>query len=940
MSVAPGLLVLHGNRAEALVEALAAWTARHPLAPLESEVFLVQSNGVAEWLKMALAERHGVCAATRVELPARFLWRAYRSQLGRAAVPQHSALDKQPLTWRLMARLPALLARPDPEGVYAPLARFVVAGDEALRYQLAQRLADLYDQYQVYRGDWLEAWAAGQDALPAWNGSGGAAPWPPDQRGQAALPPDQRGQAAWPPDQRGRAALPPDQRWQAALWRELLSDLGADELAAARPRLHRRFVAALEAGAAPEQPLPRRVMLFGMTHVPMQTLEALAALARRSQVLLAIPNPCRYHWADIIDGRESLRAARRRQPLRGGRDLAAVPLAQMHAHAHPLLAAWGRQGRDFMRQLDAFDDADAMRRAGLRVDLYDEDPGRTLLEQVQARVRDLVPLAEHEAQPVDAADRSIVFHIAAGAQREVEVLHDELLAMLASEPLQPRDIIVMVPEIETYAPAIRSVFGQYGRGDARRIPYAIADLRQRGANPLRRALEWLLQLPQQRCTLAELRALLEVPALAARFRIDAADLPQLVAWAEGVGVRWGLDAAQRGALELAACGDANSWRFGLRRMLLGYASGAGGRAWDGIEPYAEVGGIEAGLAGALAALLEALERWSALAATAATPAQWAERLQALLATFFDAADERDRWTLAACGDALREWLEACDAAHFDAPLALAVVREAWLARLDEPSLERRFRAGGVTFCTLLPMRAIPFEVVCLLGMNDGDYPRATMRSDFDLMGWPGQARPGDRSRRDDDRQLMLEALLSARRRFYVGWSGRSPRDHSVQPPSVLVAQLRDYLAAGWGDAVLPARTTEHPLQPFSRRYFERASALATQAREWRAMHLQAAAPEPAAPPPQAPDPAVPLTTARLARFLQSPVQAFLRDRLGVVLRDAELVADDEPLVLGGLDAHGVVERVLAAAAEGAAASDPAAAVDAALARERRSGTLP
>src|SRR5690606_3134423 len=138
----------------------------------------------------------------------------------------------------------------------------------------------------------------------------------------------------------------------------------------------------------------------------------------------------------------------------------------------------------------------------------------------------------------------------------------------------------------------------------------------------------------------------------------------------------------------------------------------------------------------------------------------------------------------------------------------------------EPGVNKRFHAGGVTFCTLLPMRSIPFEVVCLLGMNDGDYPRSSRRSDFDLTALPRQHRPGDRSRRDDDRQLMLEAVLSARRVLYVSWTGRSARENVTQPASVLVAQLRDYLAAGWGDAVVAQRTTEHPLQPFSRRYFE------------------------------------------------------------------------------------------------------------------------
>ena len=335
--------------------------------------------------------------------------------------------------------------------------------------------------------------------------------------------------------------------------------------------MHQRFLAALATGSAPAAALPRRVVLFGMAHLPMQILQALAALSAHCQVLLAVPNPCRYHWADTIDGRELLRQVRRRQPLRAGRDLAALPLDAMHAHAHPLLAAWGRQGRDFVRQLDAFDDVLLARQrfALNKVDLFDDGPGSSLLAQVQASIRDLLPLAEHAHPVPDVADRSIVFHIAHSAQREVEILHDQLLALLAQPPggaaLNPRDIVVMVPDIQRFAPAIRAVFGQHVRSDDRFIPFDIADLPERGQHPLLLGLDWLLRLPQQRCRLSELHDLLDVPAIAARFGLQAADLPRLARWTEGAGIRWGLGPVQRADLGLAACGAQNTWLFGLRR---------------------------------------------------------------------------------------------------------------------------------------------------------------------------------------------------------------------------------------------------------------------------------------------------------------------------------------------------------------------------------------
>ncbi|HZV91727.1 MAG TPA: exodeoxyribonuclease V subunit gamma, partial [Caldimonas sp.] len=573
-----------------------------------------------------------------------------------------------------------------------------------------------------------------------------------------------------------------------------------------------------------------------------------------------------------------------------------------------------RQGRDFMRQLDAFDDAERSRNLFdvPRIDLFEEGAGAHMLEQVQAMIRDLVPLAEHPARAAAPSDRSIVFHVAHNPQREVEVLHDQLLALLAdtgsTQPLRPRDIVVMVPDIDTFAPAIRAVFGQHAPGDARRIPFGIVDIRNRGNDPLVVALEWLLRAPAQRFRASEVKDLLEVPAIARRFGLEDADLPRLAGWIEGAGVRWGLDAAQRAGLGLEASGVQNTWRFGLRRMLLGYASGA---AFAGVEPYDEIGGLEAALVGALADLVDRLGEWCAQCQSAATAREWARRGRELLAALVEPADESERLTLAALESALAEWLEACELAGFDEPVPLAVFREAWLSAVDPPGGARRFLAGGVTFCTLMPLRAVPFEVVCLLGMNDGAYPRQSRRSDFDLMGLPGQQRPGDRSRRDDDRYLMLEALLSARRVLYVSWSGRNARDNGDEPPSVLVSQLRDYLRAGWsGNAAEDAvalRTTEHPLQPFSSRYFE-GRGLFTYAREWRSAHRRGTEPDVTAPSmPAFERRDAPLTIDELARFLRNPVKTFFRVRLGVAFDDEEAANyDDETFVLDGLDRYAML----------------------------------
>jgi exodeoxyribonuclease V gamma subunit len=935
-SLTPAFLVLHSHRIERLLDEVAGFIQDRPLGPLEPEYFLVQSNGTAEWLKMSLAQHHGICAAAQLQLPGQFQWWLYRKVLGVGAVPERSPLDKATLAWRLMDALAELQPGADLDPAFGPLANYLRSNDVVRRYQLARRVADLYDQYQVHRPDWLERWAEGEAVLF-------------DARGQAT-------------------ALDSTQQWQASLWQKLLGTLGPDELSLIRPHVHDRVVHELVARpvGAQHNRLPRRVVVFGLTHLPSPTLRLLAALSRHSQVVLAVPNPCQYHWADIIEGSNWLRARNRRHRYREGFDWSKTALEMLQPMGHPLLAAWGRQSRDFIGLLEEFDDAERTRARfhEVRIDLFEDDesdpPALPLLAQVQRYIRDLVPLADHPRTPVPDTDRSIVFHIAHSAVRELEILHDTLLSLLANPPpgapLRPRDIIVMVPDIDRFAPAIRAIFGQYPDNDARHIPFDITDLSARGSSALLASLQWLLRIQDERCSLSELCALFEVPAIAARFGVEREALPRLSRWMQNAGIRWGLDANQRAGLGLGASGEINTALFGLRRMLLGYAVGshrpASGEAFDDIEPFDEIGGLEAELVGAVAGLVEALRAWIESSSTPATPDDWAIRFRALLAQIMKAQQDQERANITALEFALERWTGDCAAAGYAAPLPLAVAAQAWLDALDAPSLGRPFRARGVTFCTLVPMRAVPFEMVCLLGMNDGDFPRRSPRADFDLIALPQQRRPGDRARRDDDRQLMLEALLSARRVLHVSWSGRSVRDDSPQPPSVLVSQLIDYLKAGWSEATVAARTTTHPLQPFSRRYFEAESPLKTHAREWRRIYEPATPVESTSlamkPLARRAPPAV-LTASQLARTLRNPARVYFQEQLGVMLGEHdESLPNEEAFGLDALDRYRWVDdistKVLAQMAPltqpDLSTFDIAGAVTAQLDRLRRSGALP
>lgn len=929
-TLTPGFMVLHGNRLEDLRSLVVDWTREHPLHPLENEVMLVQSNGIAQWLKLALAapESGGIAAAVQVELPARFLWENYRRVLGSEHIPERSPLDKEPLTWRLLRLLPALLA----DETFAALHHFL-ANDYDLRkrYQLAERLADLFDQYQVYRADWLADWAAGHDQVRSLRN--------------------------------GPLPLAEEHRWQPALWRALLADVGENEVASSRAGVHPRFVERLQQLHEAPAGLPRRVIVFGISSLPAQTVEALAAMARFCQVLLCVSNPCRHYWGDIVSDQDLLRAESKRHARKAGQPML-LSNELLHQHAHPLLAAWGKQGRDYLGLLDQYDNPAQYRERFARIDVFttsdaadsDTHP-KHLLGQLQDDILELRPLAEtRQRWPAVAVekDASLRFHIAHSSQREVEILHDQLLARFNADPsLRPRDVIVMVPDINVYAAHIEAVFGQYRQRtggqeqfDARYIPFTLADQSQRGREPLLVALEYLLGLPDSRVTVSEVLSLLEVSALRARFGLHENDLPILHRWITGAGVRWGLNAAQRESLGMPAGLEQNSWRFGLRRMLLGYAVGRGAAVGE-IEPFDEIGGLEAALVGPLVSFLDALEGWYHTLSQSMPAKDWSRLLGQLLSIFFLAENDTEGELLNQLQDSLEDWQSLCADVSLEEKLPLSVVREAWLGRLDIRRLSQRFLAGAVNFCTLMPMRAIPFRVVCVLGMSDGAYPRSIAPLDFDLMA--RDYRPGDRSRREDDRYLLLEALLAAREQLYVSWVGRSIRDNSVCPPSVLVGQLRDHLAAGWrlseeGD-LLAALTTEHPLQPFSQRCFMENSPSWSYAHEWMALHQASVSSEaPAASPLAEWVTDEPLAPENLSQFLRDPVGCFFKNRLKVVFGDTEQQDnDDEPFSLNGLALFNVRAQLLSDVARDMRAEMPvdiAPRLQARLSSLARSGELP
>ncbi|MET0344504.1 MAG: exodeoxyribonuclease V subunit gamma [Polyangiales bacterium] len=673
----------------------------------------------------------------------------------------------------------------------------------------------------------------------------------------------------------------------------------------------RELARALDAGASlTGGALPERISLFGISTLPPAFLAVIAQIAQHVDVHLFLLAPSREYWGDL-DRRE-----------------------QRRPDLHGFLAQLGKLSREF---------ADALELHGYQEidDLFEEPEPDSMLRALQGDLVSLTARARrgdaddplHEPPlAIDESDDSVRVHVCHSAVRELEVLRDQLRARFeADATLAPRDVVVFAPDIERYAPAIEAVFAEGTARDGTAIPYRIADRRTVRASEIAEAFFVLLELLGSRLHLSDVLDFLHRPAVRERFDIAEAELDRAQHWLVTAGARWAVDATHRAGFGQPACA-ANSLRFALDRLLVGYAAQADEqRELFDVLPCSEVEGRDAILLGKLARYLETLFAWVDRLAAPAPPAEHARALSRLLGDALSDAGDRgiEHHALRAT---LSDLAAEAERASFTRPVRLASIARLLERRLDRGRANVGFLAGGITFCEPVPMRAIPFRVVCLLGMDDESFPRSVARPAFDLMA--ASPRAGDRSLRDDDRQLFLEAVLSARDALHVSYVGRSAQDAAERPASVLVDQLRRLcdqhfvfsdaghtLSLELEGTVSKALTYEHALHRFDPRYFQRgASPLSFSyderaAEAARALRTQKRALPAFVPAPLTvgmPEGPLELTLEALQRFLRKPQEVFLQERLKLYLpRELDDVADREPIVLDALERFRIADDLLA-----------------------------
>ncbi len=865
---------------------------------MSAEVVAVPTRGVERWLTQQLsaclgasAGRHdGVCANIDFPFPGSVTGAALA--LAGGVDPGADPWAPERSVWPLLQVVDASLGEPWLAPLAAHLRNSAPEG-ETRRFASVRHISDLYDRYGVHRPAMVRSWLDGDRDHPS-------------------------------------------DGWQPELWRRLRHEIAlpspAERLVDACARLQDE-PALLD--------LPARLSLFGLTRLPASYLDVLEAMAAGRDVHLFLLHPSPALWRKV--------AARLESPARG------LPRSQdptTDESKNPLLASWGRDAREMQLVL---------RGGGAAVldhHLAVGNPADDLLHRLQADVRTDRPPpglptsgGEDHRQLLDPDDRSIQIHACHGRARQVEVIRDSVLHLLEEDPtLEPRDVIVMCPDIDTFAPLIQATFGSYDPEDT--DTHALPDLRVRLAdrslrqtNPVLGVVAELLELAVGRVTATQVLDLASREPVRRRFHFDDDDLTRIEEWVVGTGVRWGLDAEHRAPFKLEDLA-ANTWRAGLDRALLGVTMAEEGeRLFGGVLPLDDMDSGDIELAGSLAELLDRLAAAvSVLSGTRAIDG-WAGGI-ADIADAFTATSEQDLWQRLQLQRLLDDLVAEATAAGTVSPVELspADVRALLADRLRGRPTRANFRTGHLTICTLVPMRSVPHRVVCLLGLDDGVFPRHVERDGDDLIAANPQV--GDNDARTEDRQLLLDALLAATDRLVITYTARDDRSNLARPPAVPLGELLDVIdrTVKVKDAARARErlTIHHPLQPFDVRNFTPGALVPERSWSFDAVNLDGArastrprvVPGPwlAAPLPD-PEPGA-IELERLEAFLRHPVRAFLRNRFGVSLADRSHDIDDAvPIDLDGLERWGVAERMLAARLAGADLEDCIAA-------ERARGLLP
>jgi exodeoxyribonuclease V gamma subunit len=740
------------------------------------EFVIVQTPGMKKWLALETARRNSVFTQVKMLMPRQCIMNVGYRLLG--TKEKRSAFEQDVLPWALFRLITEGLESRVPElGQIQSYAGSLER--ESKLFAFSQQVAEIFDQYMLYRPDWLERWEADERVFP---------------RNDAEV-------------------------WQKYLWNTLVSNHEVGGVLSSS-KFNKILIERLRsAGESDRTRLPRRIFLFGMAILPPQYLSIFSELGRLIDVTMYLHVPSIYYYGDL----ESDRRIQMKLRSLGGSKLreSVVPVGNR------LLANLGKMGREFMDLI--------LEKNPAQEELYDfvaaEDAAQnpdSLLAMLQ---RDVLLCRDPAPEPIVCKERDWSVRLAAchGPLREVEVLHDLLLDSFASDKsLSPSDVLVVTPDIEQYGPLVSMVFGDAKQRCGVSIPYTIADQSQLAEDIVARFVQDILTAVSGRFEASAILPLFETASELAGIPISSQQRESLARWCRNSGVRWGYDGEFKKALELPPT-DEFSWRYGIDRLLAGYAFPDEEKIEPGFFPAVEVEGQSASLLGRLADFVDALASVARESGTPHTVEQWnallAPMFREILSAEAEPEDTENAASRAFSGAlaVLRERAVISGAHRHKVPFSIFM--DSLIGELNAGGSGRGFVSGSVTVARMIPMRSIPFRIVAMIGMKRGAFPRHTERPKFDLIGQEF-ARKGDRDSLKSDRYVFLETILAARQKMIVTWTGFDTGDGRVVPPSVLVDELRNHMNREYAlvdESGVPGKAgdrcvVEYPLHPFSSRY--------------------------------------------------------------------------------------------------------------------------
>ncbi|MFA6815500.1 MAG: exodeoxyribonuclease V subunit gamma [Lentisphaeria bacterium] len=479
---------------------------------------------------------------------------------------------------------------------------------------------------------------------------------------------------------------------------------------------------------------------------------------------------------------------------------------------HPLLNSFGKGAQYLLAKLLDYEPQNSPE------ELFGhEEQDHFLLHQIQNEVR------TYQVGDIQA-DASIQLHICHSPMREVEVLHDQLLQWFSDHPKgTPRQIRVLVPEMESYAPYIEAVF-KSGTQDAQ-IPITIQMSKTTQVGPVAETFLKILKLSHSRVTSLEVVEIFELTPLYSTLEFSREDVLSLIELVKEAGIRWGIDqkhVEENLGVNVEAL-DIITWRHGLDRLLAGMAMGHSDESEapelvtvGQLKPMLICNNME----GHATELLNILCVFLDKILTSIQQLEgnnrvsiWLEITEEILTRFF--ADTEDSYQ--ELHDIRNIFKQISESAAFaqdpsiSADLITKIMEEAILGQTPY----HYNKNNTVLFTSLQSMNVTPCDCVAILGLNEGVFPRADTHLAFDLMGIHPKKK--DPSLRYQDRLAILEVLMSTREQLLLFYTGYSTLDNQPIPPSIVVTELKKYLNR------CPLKIFKHKLQAYNPVYFRSGS---------------------------------------------------------------------------------------------------------------------